>query len=208
MDCWIREGDNVRNSISDNSAYPFERSGRAEAIADRYFKIAFERETAQDPSPEDATSGTALAADRYERAENPAAGDPLLYITPMLERHGEHTSDDGAEGALRRSGYRVYAVRDSSGGRQYYFQPDNSAITVSLGSSDGSAGGLDVLGLAMRIRAAEARYRENYRPQPAAYKISAPDGPNDAGIIPDNSAASVGGRAAVSVPSLPGSLYV
>jgi hypothetical protein len=167
------------NSISDNSGIFFDRVRPPQATADTASRT--DGSSVRAPGHglgedvwvhgqgewegEDVSSysRTETLLDGFRGASGSAGADPSLCIAPLLGKRTEFWRDLDGQGVSRKNGYRVYSITDSSGRRQYYFQPDDSGISVSLGSS-GGRGSLDVLSLSMRIKAAEARYRENYRP--------------------------------------------
>jgi hypothetical protein len=99
--------------------------------------------------------------DEFESIPESGLDDKNIYIDSLLGRRTELSGGGSAEGPFGENGCRIYMVRNAGGGRRFYFQPSGSGLEVPIGESDGALSGLDVLALSIKIRAAEARYKQS-----------------------------------------------
>ncbi|MDR1481940.1 MAG: hypothetical protein LBI74_04880 [Synergistaceae bacterium] len=187
------------NSIPDNSDFSIYREGRIQGTPDvlrvtadeggssLLERLAPEASVAEDPR-------TPAPLDEFESAPDLGLDDKNIYADSLLGRRAELYGGGSAEGPFGENGCRIYMVRNAGGGRRFYFQPYGSGLEVPIGESDGALSGLDVLALSIKIRAAEARYKESSRPyaKPRAMPAEdatppqrASDGTASASFLPD-----------------------
>ena len=191
------------NSIYDNSDFPVYRDGRPKAPQDVSRGTAVEDDGPRfwtQPASEAGVSEdqrSAAALDEFESAPDPGFDDKNIYVDSLLGKRAEFFSGGNAEGPFGENGCRIYMVRSVGGGKSFYLQPPGSGIEIPIGASDGAPSGLDILALSVKMRAAEARYSESFRPYAKLGSRPAKDEDADQGVS-DGS---------VSVSFLPNTLF-
>jgi hypothetical protein len=178
----------MMNSIYDNSDFPVYREDRPKAPQDVSRGTVVEDDGPQfwtQPATEPGVSEDqriAAVVDEFESARDQGFDDKNIYIDSLLGKRAEFFSGGNAEGPFGENGCRIYMVRNVGGGRSFYLQPSGSGIEIPIGASDGAAGGLDVLALSMKMRAAEARYSESFKPYAKPASKPAKDEDADRGV--------------------------